>query len=81
MKQNIVIDVNNLYVQGLIRIINRFMLEEVSDIVGPEVRMKDDITTLRRIFREDRKKMVIGGNAPMFSAPKAELYEIIFKQM
>lgn len=30
MKTNLVIDMSNLYVQGLIKVINDFMLEEAS---------------------------------------------------
>lgn len=80
MKTELVIDANNLYVQGLIKIINKFMLEEVSDTLNPENRMAKDIGDLRRIFREERQKMVIAGHAPVFGAPKPEWYQIIFKQ-
>lgn len=79
MQQDIIIDINNPYVQGLMKIINKFMLEEASGIIEPECRMAKNISDLRRIFWNDKKKMVIGGNPPMFSAPTPDLYRIIFK--
>lgn len=61
MKQNIVIDTNNLYVQGLIKAFNEFMLEETQrGSMFAEVRLKDKIEALKSVFNEERQQMVIG---------------------
>lgn len=38
--EELVIDMNNLYVQGLIKVINDFMLEEASGCMSTECRLK-----------------------------------------
>ncbi|WP_294590826.1 hypothetical protein [uncultured Bacteroides sp.] len=79
MKQNIVIDMNNLYVQGLVKVINEFMLEEASGFLSTEMRLKSNIEKLKSVFGEERKHMVISGNAPMFTNPSAERFNLVFK--
>ena len=41
--EELVIDMNNLYVQGLIKVINDFMLEEASGCIFTEDRLKSNI--------------------------------------
>lgn len=79
MKKNIVIDTNNLYVQGLIKVINKFMLEEASGCLFTENRLKSDIEKLKSVFSEERQHMVVLGNAPKFTSPSAERFNLIFK--
>lgn len=79
MKTNLVIDMNNLYVQGLIKVINDFMLEEASGCISTEDRLKSNIEKLKNVFCEERKRMVIEGRAPMFTSPTNGLYQLIFK--
>lgn len=77
--EELVIDMNNLYVQGLIRVINDFMLEEASGCVFTEDRLKSNIEKLKEVFPEERKRMVIAGRMPMFSSHTSGLYKLIFK--
>ena len=77
--EELVIDMNNLYVQGLIKVINDFMLEEASGCIFTEDRLKSNIEKLKDVFPEDRKRMVIAGRAPIFSSPTSGLYKLIFK--
>lgn len=79
MKQNIVIDMDNLYVQGLIKVINDFMLEEASGCLSSECRLKTNIEKLKGVFFEERQRMVISGNTPKFTSPTSDLYQLIFK--
>ena len=66
-------------VQGLIKVINDFMLEEASGCIFTEDRLKSNIEKLKDVFPEERKRMVIAGRAPMFSSPTSGLYKLIFK--
>lgn len=77
--EELVIDMNNLYVQGLIKVINDFMLEEASGCIFTEDRLKSNIEKLKDVFPEERKRMVIAGRTPMFSSPTSGLYKLIFK--
>lgn len=77
--RELVIDANNLYVQGLIKVINDFMLEEASGCYRAESRLKSKIEKLKDVFREERKRMAIDGSAPVFGAPTTGLYKLIFK--
>lgn len=77
--EELVIDMNNLYVQGLIKAINDFMLEEASGCFATESRLKNKIEKLKDVFPEERERMVIAGHAPMFSPPTSGLYKLIFK--
>ncbi len=79
MKEELVIDMNNPYVQGLVKVINKFMLEEASGCLSTEDRLKSDISKLKSLFGEERKCMVIKGRAPMFTNPSAERFKLIFK--
>lgn len=79
MKQNIVIDMNNLYVQGLMKVINDFMLEEASGCLSSECRLKSNIEKLKSVFNEERQHMVISGNAPKFTSPTNGLFQLVFK--
>lgn len=79
--EELVIDMNNLYVQGLIKVINDFMLEEASGCIFTEDRLKSNIEKLKDVFPEERKRMVIAGRAPMFSSPTSGLYKLIFKKL
>lgn len=77
--KELVIDANNLYVQGLIRVINDFMLEEASGCIFTEDRLKSNIEKLKEVFPEERKRMVIAERMPMFSSHTSGLYKLIFK--
>ena len=77
--EELVIDMNNLYVQGLIKVINDFMLEEASGCIFTEDRLKSNIEKLKDLFPEERKRKVIAGRAPMFSSATSGLYNLIFK--
>lgn len=77
--KELVIDANNLYVQGLIRVINDFMIEEASGCIFTEDRLKSNIEKLKEVFPEERKRMVIAGRMPMFSSHTSGLYKLIFK--
>lgn len=83
MKQNIVIDTNTLYVQGLIKVFNEFMLEETQrGSVFAEVRLKDKIETLKSVFNEERQRMVIGRgyfSGDLFQRVSPETHELVFK--
>ena len=84
MKQNIVIDTNNLYVQGLIKAFNEFMLEETQrGSMFAEVRLKDKIEALKSVFNEERQQMVIGRgyfqNGDFFQKVNHETHELVFK--
>ena len=75
MKQNIIIDANNLYVQGLIKVINQFMLEEASGCCCTQNRLKTNIEHLQAVFRDERKQMALNNSAPIFGSPSMEKYE------
>lgn len=77
--EELIIDTKKLYVQGLIKVINDFMLEEASDCFSPEDRLKDKIKMLKKVFPEERKRMVIAGQTPIFGEPDSGLYKLIFK--
>ena len=77
--REVVIDANNLYVQGLIKVINDFMLEEASGCFSSEGRLKNKIEKLKAVFPEERKRMAIAGSAPIFGDPTTGLYKLIFK--
>lgn len=77
--REVVIDANNLYVQGLIKVINDFMLEEASGYIFTESRLKNKIEKLKAVFPEERKRMAIAGSAPIFGDPTTGLYKLIFK--
>ena len=77
--EELVIDMNNLYVQGLIKVINDFMLEEASGCIFTEDRLKSNIEKLKDVFPEERKRTVIAGRAPIFSSPTSGLDKLIFK--
>lgn len=77
--EELVIDMSNLYVQGLIKVINDFMLEEASGCIFTEDRLKSNIEKLKEVFSEERKRMVIEGHTPMFESPTSGLYKLIFK--
>lgn len=84
MKKNIVIDTNNLYVQGLIKVFSEFMLEETQrGSMFAEVRLKDKIETLKSVFNEERQRMVIGRghfqNGEFFQRVSSETHELVFK--
>lgn len=79
MKTDLVIDMNNLYVQGLMKVINDFMLEEASGCLGSECRLKSNIEKLKSVFSEERERMVIAGHAPKFTSPTNGLYQLVFK--
>lgn len=84
MKKNIVVDANNLYVQGLIKAFNEFMLEETRrGSMFAEVRLKDKIATLKSVFNEERQRMVIGRgyfqNEDIFQKVSFETHELVFK--
>lgn len=84
MKQNVVIDTNNLYVQGLIKAFNEFMLEETQrGSMFAEVRLKDKIEALKSVFNEERQQMVIGRgyfqNGDFFQKVNPETHELVFK--
>ena len=53
--RKVLIDANNLYVQGLIKVINDFMLEEASGYIFTEARLKNKIEKLKAVFPEERK--------------------------
>lgn len=78
MKKDILIDSNNLYVQGLIKVINDFMLEESSGCTNSELRLKNKIESLKSVFSEERGKMVIAGKPPVFAVPTADEYRLVF---
>lgn len=84
MKQNIVIDANNLYVQGLIKVFSEFMLEETQrGSMFAEVRLKDKIETLKSVFNEERQRMVMGRGyfqgQDLFQRVSSETHELVFK--
>ncbi|WP_106832243.1 hypothetical protein [Parabacteroides pacaensis] len=79
MKQNIIIDANNLYVQGLIKVINQFMLEEASGCSFTERRLEANIERLRKVFGDERKHMAMSSNTPIFGKPSLDKYKLIFK--
>lgn len=84
MKKNIVIDANNLYVQGLIKVFNEFMLEETQrGSIFAEVRLKDKIEALKSVFNEERQRMVIGREyfkgGDLFQRVSPETHELVFK--
>ena len=56
--EELVIDMNNLYVQGLIKVINDFMLEEASGCIFTEDRLKSNIEKLKDVFPEERNVLV-----------------------
>lgn len=76
--REVVIDANNLYVQGLIKVINDFMLEEASGSCFTERRLKSKIEKLKDVFPEERKRMAIAGSASVFGNP-TEGFKLIFK--
>ena len=49
--EELVIDMNNLYVQGLIKVINDFMLEEASGCIFTEDRLKSNIEKLKAALK------------------------------
>ena len=63
--EELVIDMNNLYVQGLIKVINDFMLEEASGCIFTEDRLKSNIEKLKDVFPEERKRTVIAGRSSL----------------
>lgn len=84
MKQNIVIDVNNLYVQGIVKAFNEFILEETQrGSMFAEVRLKDKLATLKSVFNEERQRMVISKgyfmNNDFFQRVSSETHELVFK--
>lgn len=84
MKKNIVIDANNLYVQGLIKVFNEFILEETQrGSVFAEVRLKDKIQALKSVFNAERQRMVIGRGQflsdDFFQRISPETHELVFK--
>lgn len=79
MKTDLVIDMNNLYVQGLIKVINDFIVEEASGCLSSECRLKTNIEKLKSVFAEERQQMVISGSTPKFSSPIPGLYQLVFK--
>ncbi len=80
MKRDIVIDANNAYVQGLVKVINEFMLEEAEGCLCTELRLKNKIEKLKEIFGEERKRMVLSGDRPVLTRLSPEQHQIIFKQ-
>lgn len=84
MKTNIVIDTNNLYVQGLIKVFNEFMLEETQrGSMFAEVRLKDKIETLKSVFSEERQRMVMSRGyflgEDIFQRVSSETHALVFK--
>lgn len=79
MKTELVIDANNLYVQGLIKVINDFMIEEASGCVFTEDRLKNNIEKLKSVFKDERQNMLISGTIPKFASHTSGLYKLIFK--
>ncbi len=84
MKKNIVIDANNLYVQGLIKVFSEFMLEETQKgSMFAELRLKDKIETLKSVFNEERQRMVMGRGyfqeSDLFQRVSSETHELVFK--
>lgn len=80
MKQNIVIDPNNPYVQALIQVINQFMLEEATGCSFTQVRLKNKVEQLQKIFSDERRRMVIGDTVPVFGKPSLDKCKLVFKQ-
>ena len=79
MKQNIIIDANNLYVQGLIKVINQFMLEEAIGCSFTERRLGANIERLRKVFGDERQRMTMSSNIPVFSTPSLDKYNLVLK--
>ena len=77
--REVLIDANNLYVQGLIKVINDFMLEEASGYIYTESRLKNKIGQLKAVVPEERKRIAKAGSAPIIGDPTAGLYTLIFK--
>lgn len=76
--EELVVDTNNIYVQSLIKVINDFLLEEASGCLSSEDRLRDKIEKLKSIFPDERKKMVIRGQAPLFGSPTSGKFKLIF---
>lgn len=82
--KSIVIDANNLYVQGLIKVFNEFMIEETQrGSMFAEVRLKDKIEMLKSVFNEERQRMVMGRKSfldeDLFQRVSIDTHELVFK--
>lgn len=75
----LIIDTNNPYVQGVMKVINDFMLEEASGNIFTTDRLKKNIDMLRNVFREERKRMVIAGQPPIIGSPTTGEYKLVFR--
>lgn len=77
-KNDIVIDLNNPYVRGLVKAIQEFMYEESGGCMFTESRLKKKIEELKDVFGEERKRMMLSGNIPKFDPRIPDDFRIVF---
>ena len=77
--EELVIDMNNLYVQGLIKVINDFMLEEASGCIFTEDRLKSNIEKLKDVFPEETQTDGNSRTCTNVLVTDFGLYKLIFK--
>lgn len=78
MKKDILIDSENLYVRGLIKVINEFLIEDALGCVATGQRLQKNIGHLQAVFMDERKRMMLGDKQPLFNALRYEDYNLVF---